>query len=170
MALAEKDLEIVTEHIQKAFPVLCLLSASDVTALRNNHVSERGIREEERHNQKEFLETIIQQMDKLSEQMDKRFEQMDKRFAEAREDANRRFAEAREDANRRSEDTNRRFAEAREDANRRSEDTNRRFAEILSYSDKRFEQVDKHFQFIKWMIAIGFTAISIAMPLVLKYI
>ncbi len=105
MALAQKDLEIVTEHIQKEFPILLELSSSDLTALRNNHILERGIREEERRYQKEILETIIHQMDK--------------RFAEAREETNRRF-----------EETNRRIAEMISYIDKRFEQVDKRFQSI----------------------------------------
>ena len=152
MALAEKDLEIVTEHIQKAFPVLLQLSPSDVTALRNNHASERSMREEERSEQGKILKTIM--------------EQMDKRFAEAREErreqgeilqtvmeqTNQRIAEGREDTNRRFEETNQRIAEGRED-------TNRRIAKVS-------EDMNKRFQYTQWMIGIGFTVIT----LVIRYL
>ena len=94
MTLAQKDLEIVTKHIQKVFPILREPSSSDATTpSHDNHLLELRY-------QREILEKIMHQMDKRFEQMDKRFEQMDKRFTEAREDANRRFAESREETNR----------------------------------------------------------------------
>ena len=121
MALAQKDLEIVTEHIQKAFPMLLELSSSDLASLRNNHVLEHSVREEEPRHQREILETIIHQMDK--------------RFTEAREDINRRFEETNQQIKESREETNRRFEqmltyvdkqikESREETNQRFEETN----------------------------------------------
>ncbi len=57
MVLAQKDREIVTEHIRKAFPMLLELSSSNVTSLCY---------------QREILEKIIHQMDKRFEELVKR--------------------------------------------------------------------------------------------------
>ena len=100
MALEQKDIEIMTDHIRKAFPILREFSSPDVATLHNNnHLLERMIRvEEELRHQREILEKMMYQMDKRFEQMEKRFEQMEKRF----EQVEKCFAEAREDAKRRS--------------------------------------------------------------------
>ena len=159
MALAEKDLEIVTEHIQKEFPILRESSSSELTVLHNNHVLERGRREEERRYQKEILETIIHQMDK--------------RFAEAREETNRRF----EETNRRFEETNRRFKETNQQIKESREETNRRFEQMFAYMDKHFkesrdettrqikesrEDASRQFRYLLWTIGVGLTTITIA--------
>ena len=80
MVLAQKDREIVTEHIRKAFPMLLELSSSNVTSLCY---------------QREILEKIIHQMDKrfeeACEETNRRFEETNRQIKESHEDANRQF-------------------------------------------------------------------------------
>ena len=140
MALQKQDLETITEHMQKAFPVLLESSASvTMHPSQSTYWLERIAKiEEELRHQREILKMMMQQMEKRFEQVDKRFEmmmqQMEKRFEEMRQDMNRRFEEMRQDMN------------------------------------QRFEQIDKRFSVIQWMIGVGFTVMVVVMPAVFKYI
>ena len=149
MTLAQKDLEIVTKHIQKVFPILREPSSSDATTpSHDNHLLELRY-------QREILEKIMHQMDKRFEQMDKRFEQMDKRFEQMEkrfEQMDKRF----EQMDKRFEQMDKRFAEAREDANRR-------FAESR-------EETNRQIKYLQWMIGIGFGAVTTIMPIVVSIV
>ncbi len=153
MTLAQKDLEIVTKHIQKVFPILREPSSSDATTpSHDNHLLELRY-------QREILEKIMHQMDKRFEQMDKRFEQMDKRF----EQMDKRF----EQMDKRFEQMDKRFAEAREAANRR-------FAEAREAANRRFaesrEETNRQIKYLQWMIGIGFGAVTTIMPIVVSIV
>ena len=88
MALVQKDLEVIAEHIQKSFPIL--QEAPPVG--QNIYWLERSVKvEEELRHQREILEKMMQQIDKRFEQVDKRFEQVDKRFAEMQSNMDKRF-------------------------------------------------------------------------------
>ncbi len=82
MALDQKDLEFIEEHIKKHIGQwLAELSYAKPPQVYEIELRERMVRvEEELKNQRHLILQFMKQVDKRFEQVDKRFEQIDKRF------------------------------------------------------------------------------------------
>ena len=113
---------------------------------------ERIIRvEEELKAQREIIASLQREMNARFEAMEKRFEAMEKRFE---------AMDSRFEALQREMD--RRFEALQREMDKRFEAVDKRFEAM----DKRFDSLEKRLSFLQWLMAGGFTFVSILITLI----